>query len=247
MYRSVVFVVLAAALGSATAADQPLEMEASLKPKLLALLPESRPPKPIARTLQTEEWQFKGRFGKKLVHSRSLYVPQEAGLVRLEDANSMRGWRDVLVVCGLIALQSSGSSQVEGLVTNETSTRLTGFEASSAGICRPSPGAEFSYRFEAERRYDVRDNMTGLFGRKGTRLETFDVLCKADAAYLPASEIFRSLEGNALPVRCEQKSDAAAITFEYAFLPESGVYLRLRDRSAAHQTELRYMEIRYRD
>lgn len=245
MYKSVVFVVLAAALGSAAAADRAFEIEASLKPKLLALLPESRPPKPIARTLQTEEWQFKGR--KKLVHSRSLHVPQEAGLVRMEAANSVGGWLEAVVVCGLIALQSSGMSPVEDLVTNETSTRLTGFETRSAMICRPSPGAEFSYRFQAERRYDVRDNMTGLFGGKGSRLETFDVLCKADAAYLPAREIHRSLEGNALLVRCEQKSDVAAIAFEYAFLPESGVYLRLGDQSGAHKTEIRYTEIRYRD
>lgn len=246
MYRSVVLLVLAAGITPAAAADQSPATEDPLKPKLLALLPESKPPKPIARTLQTEEWQVRGISGKRFVHSRSLFVPQEAGLVRMESANSAGSSLQAVLVCGLIALQNSGFSP-GGDASEQSRSRVTGFETNSAIICRPSPGAEFSYRLQIERHYRVTDTMTGLFSTKGTKLETHDVLCKAEDAHIPAREILRSLEGNALLVRCEDKSHMGVGTFEYAFLPESGFYLRLRDQGRGRKVEVRYTEIRYRD
>jgi hypothetical protein len=248
MYRSVLLIVLAAA-GSAAAADQALEMEASLKPKLLALLHESKAPRPIARTLQTEEWQFKGRLGKKVVYSRSLYVPQEAGLVRTEGATSVGGSLEAVLVCGLVALTSYRFSPGDD-VTTETQIRLTGFETASSGICGPVPGAEFSYRMQTESRVRQYVQIIGRIGGPRTIAETFDVLCKAGDAYLPAREILHSLEGDALMVRCERKSTAGhVVSFDYAFLPQSGLYLRLGDQSDGGKTavRVRYTEVRYRN
>ena len=246
MYKSAALLFLAAGIGSAAAADQVPATEASLKPRLVALLPESRPLKPIARTLQTEEWQFKRGSGEKLVHSRSLYVPQEAGLVRVEGANSLGGSLRAVLVCGLIALHSYRFFPGKD-VTTETKVRLIGFETSSEDICRPSAGAEFSYRMHTERRFRIA-SWPIRFGEPRTIAETIDVQCKADAVHSPASAILPTLEGNALRVRCERNSTTGhTATFDYAFLPDSGLYLRLREQGRDQAVEVRYTEIRYRN
>ena len=248
MYTSVGWLALAAGISSAAMAQQPWQVDEAVKAKAFALLRESKPQRPIARTLQTEESEYRGRFGKKVIHIRSLYVPQEAGLVRLESTTSVGGSQRALVICGLIAVRTWGFLPGDD-VTNETSSRLTDLETVEPKICSPFPGAEFSYRTQAERRVRLSANIIiRTLANERTVADIHVVRCKADDSYTPARDILHSLEGDALVVRCERKaSNGHTATFEYAFLAESGVYLRLRDQSDGYKAQVRYTEVRYRN
>jgi hypothetical protein len=73
------------------------------------------------------------------------------------------------------------------------------------------------------------------------------VLCKAGSSYIPAREILETLHGDALMVQCERKVAGQQIArFEYAFLRESGFYLRLSEDAGRQKVQVRYTEIRYR-
>src|SRR5918992_573671 len=74
MWKIMAFVALAAASASAAVPEERWGIDDSVKVKVVALLDESKPLKPLARTLQTEEIKMRGRFGKKLSHARSLYI-----------------------------------------------------------------------------------------------------------------------------------------------------------------------------
>jgi hypothetical protein len=244
MCRTLAFFALIAGIASAWGAEEPATIDDALKAKAVAMLGGYKPPRPIARTLQDEEIDTKGVIGKKLIRGRSLYIPQEAGLVRMENANSLGGSVEAVLVCGLITLESSAFAPGDPLSV-QSGFRAIALETTSLALCRPIPGAQFSYRIQAERRF--RTSSAYLPDRARNVAETYDVACKAGEAFIPARRILESLEGNALMVRCERKSQKGIVmVVEYAFLEDSRFYLRLGEQHPGQSLKIRYTEILFR-
>jgi hypothetical protein len=97
--------------------DEPWTVEPRVRDEAALLLTGYRPLKPLARTLQVGVVDVPGIFRAIPYEGRTLYIPQDAGLLSIESKNtSPRGVStlDKLSVCGLITILSHQLSPFSG-------------------------------------------------------------------------------------------------------------------------------------
>jgi hypothetical protein len=263
--RAVVSLVLCCA-GTACAADEEqLILEPALREQLAVMLKNYQPKAPIAALGTLHEIENKGNFGKIVSGNRIVrYAPvQEGGLLPVFSSMTMTGSggsAQALSICGLITALSLGSSATVSASTTalpvgnmfvpfgvrsttdiNRKQKLLRLET-SADLCAPTPGSEFSYRTETEHHFKI----GGLLGRTVSGVRTEQIVCKSAAETQPASSLHADLRGVALPVSCEMSTQGGDKSkTDYLFLPDAGLYVQVGEFVSAQTTRIQVKEVSY--
>lgn len=264
-YYLVTAVALSCSL-SCFAADDDFILDAAMQSKVLAHVPPTRVPLPLARSASVQDIDHKSNFNVIQADQRTEFATLENGLIGTRSSTAFRSGKGQgsgkgMTLCGLILLVAESSSTSNTSVTTvlpvgklflpfgikssvdfNTRLKLVAFEASIPSVCAISPGLEFTYRTEI----DAQTKSSGLFGGTTSVRRTEAANCKTAATASLASQIFSTLSGEYLAVTCDVVIQSGAKKqVQYAFLRESSMYIGLEQIDEWQKAKTTYTELEY--
>ncbi|MES2508858.1 MAG: hypothetical protein V4625_02970 [Pseudomonadota bacterium] len=125
-----------------------------------------------------------------------------------------------------------------------TRFRLSHLDVNTSSLCQPTPGMEFSIKFEAE----VQRKANGGIYQSNKQLTLNEqAKCKVGPNLLPASDLHSSMRGQYAAVSCVYNSadPSTERTVEYAFLLASGIYVSLGEVTKWQTDKARFNSVQY--
>ena len=202
---------------------------------------------------QVFAWQADGRLVFK---STGVYKTPDGSISVLTSNSSS--------LCGLVPILNESSTKNDSRLTTvapvgglfvplgfsskshiASRERLVRFSTSAANLCKPTPGASFTYQAIREEQRKV-ENSVHSSNKLHTHSES--VSCKIGSVEQSARALNPSLAGNYLSVSCSY-SDPSKPTrkSEFAYLLASGIYLPVSVQLNEYQTNTtRYTAFRYK-
>ena len=169
-------------------------------------------------------------------------------------ANSLCGLVDVKREGRASTTQQVGSSVAVGgafvpITTKIASeshqkSRLDDFTTTATNLCSPAPKMAFSYQAKRELNRKLKFALTDSHA---ARTSQTSANCAVDEKLFPAQELHASIRGNYLKVTCDFLEDGEKGSSRYAYLIDSGMYLKLTLETSKNKHTYQYSDAVYAD
>lgn len=261
MRAAVISIICTALLGACAApgrdveVDLPMVIPDALYPELTSKVRREPVQSRVLSLSKTITVDNKGNLGTLAYNNQQqLFSFRPDGLLRVQTTASFQGPAgssnsvdQAVSLCGLVPVLGEASGLSNFMVyslQSATRFRLSRLDVNTSSLCQPTPGMEFSIKFEAEVQ---RQAHGGIFRSNKQMTLTEQATCKVGPNLLPASDLNSSMRGQYAAVSCVYNSadPSTERKAEYAFLLASGIYVSLGEVTKWQTDKARFNSVQY--